>query len=114
MSLPHYLNISYYTIYQIIKYSDIGGQNMKYLVVVFSSRNDTMQFYNTLKSYNTYCSIINTPRILSRSCGISVKIVGGNLELAKRIISARKFATFKGIFELSSKPNVTTPPIKLY
>ncbi len=87
---------------------------MKYLIVVFTSRNDTMQFYNILKSYNTYCSIINTPRLLARSCGISVKIVGGNLDLAKQIISSRKFSTFKGIFKLSSKPNITTPPIKLY
>lgn len=87
---------------------------MKYLVIVFSSRNETMQLYNYLKNLNIYCSIINTPRLLSRSCGISVKVLSGNLELIKQLISTNHFSSFKGVFELSSKPNINTPPIKLY
>ena len=87
---------------------------MKYLVIVFSSRNETMQLYNILKNLNVYCSIINTPRLLSRSCGISVKVLNNNLELIKQLISSNRFSSFKGIFELDYKPNITTSPIKLY
>lgn len=87
---------------------------MNYLVVVFNSRNDTMQFYNIIKKYNTYCSIVNTPRLLTRSCGISVKIATGSVELAKNIISSSKFDSFKGIYQLSSQPHLTTQPIRVY
>ena len=47
---------------------------MKYTVVVFTSRTDTMKFYNAIKNYGLFCSVINTPRRLSSSCGVSVKI----------------------------------------
>lgn len=79
---------------------------MKYTLVMFTSRNDTLHFYNIIKQHNGFCSIINTPHTLSHSCGISVKISNNLLNLSKQIISNNKFYTFKGIYEISqSSPN---------
>ena len=79
---------------------------MKYLVVMFSSRTDTMKFYSIIKQYNGFCSIINTPHSLSRSCGISVKISNNQLSIAQNLISRNNFSSFKGIFEITiSNPN---------
>lgn len=80
---------------------------------MFSSRNDTMHFYNLIKKYNGFCSIINTPRSLARSCGISVKISNNQLNLAKQLISGAKFSSYKGIFEINMQDN-STPPTRIY
>lgn len=73
---------------------------MKYLIVMFSSRTDTMRFYNIIKKYNGFCSIVNTPHSLSRSCGISVKIGHNLIPTASKIITSNNFNSFKGVFEI--------------
>jgi len=86
---------------------------MKYILVMFASRNDTLRFYNLIKTYNGFCSIISTPHSLSRSCGISVKISSNLFALSKQLISNNKFNTFNGIYEI----NMSTPsniPIRIY
>lgn len=82
---------------------------MKYLVVMFNSRTDTMHFYNLIKKYNGFCSIINTPHSLSRSCGISVKIAHNQFSIARQIISNNNFSSFKGIFEVNITNNKDIP-----
>jgi hypothetical protein len=86
---------------------------MSYLVVVFSSRNDTIKFYNILKNYSGFASIINTPHSLSRSCGISIKIGNNLLYIAQNILSTNKFLSFKGIFEMNIS-NQNALPNKIY
>ena len=86
---------------------------MKYTIAMFSSRTDTMHFYSLLKNFNGFCSIINTPHSLSRSCGISVKIANNLIPIAKQIISNNKFVSFKGIFELSIS-NTHENPKRIY
>ena len=83
---------------------------MKYLIVMFNSRNDTMHFYSLIKQYNGFCSIINTPHSLSRSCGISVKISNNQITIAQNLIKSHKFTSFKGIYEIniSNSPNIPT------
>ena len=86
---------------------------MKYLVAMFNSRTDTMRFYNMLKNYNGFCSVINTPHSLSRSCGISVKISNNQLTISQQIIKNNNFISFKGIFEINSaNPNIA--PKRVY
>ena len=86
---------------------------MRYILVMFTSRNDTLRFYNLIKQYNGFCSVISTPHSLSRSCGISVKISNNLLISAKQLISNNNFATFKGIYDinLSSTNNI---PSRIY
>ncbi len=71
---------------------------MSYYLVVFRSRSETMKFVNILNSYGSIVSIINTPRQLSISCGISAKISPASLGLAKDILKRRQFYTFAGIY----------------
>ena len=86
---------------------------MKYLVVMFTSRNDTINFYNILKKHNGFCSIINTPHSLSHSCGISIKISNNLLTISTQIVKNNNFYSFKGIFEIDiSNPN--NVPKKIY
>ena len=82
---------------------------MKYFIVIFSARGETLHFYNLLKNFNGFCSIINTPHSLSRSCGISVKISNNQLDQAKQLISNNKFATFKGIYQINTSTTNDIP-----
>ena len=86
---------------------------MKYIIVMFTSRNDTMRFYNIIKKLNGFCSIINTPHSLSRSCGISIKIGTNLINNATQIIKNNNFSSFKGIFEIDLS-NSQALPRKIY
>lgn len=80
---------------------------------MFTSRTDTMNFYTLIKKYNGFCSIINTPHSLARSCGISVKIGHNLVPIANQIISNNRFVSFKGIFEINSS-SVSDKPKRIY
>lgn len=72
----------------------------KYCLAVFRARTQTITFANILKSYNVPVVIINTPRTLNISCGISVKFPVAYKETATDVIARRKFDTFAGIFPI--------------
>ena len=82
---------------------------MKYVIVMFTSRSDTMRFYSIFKRFNGFGSVINTPHSLARSCGISVKISVSQINLAKQIISSNNFSSFKGIYEINTTNNRDIP-----
>ncbi len=82
---------------------------MKYVIVMFTSRTDTMRFYSLIKKSNGFCSIINTPHSLSRSCGISIKIGGNLIPMASQIIRNNNFSSFNGIFEIDLNSPQATP-----
>lgn len=71
---------------------------MIYYLVVFRSRNETIKFVNILNSYGFVATVVSTPRQISVSCGISSKIDGKAVEMAKQILQRRQFYTFAGIF----------------
>lgn len=82
---------------------------MKYIIVMFSSRGDTMQFYSFIKKFNGFCSVVNTPHSLARSCGISVKISTSLINVAKQILANNHFSSFKGIYEINIANNRDIP-----
>ena len=82
---------------------------MKYVIVMFTSRTDTMRFYSLIKKLNGFCSIVNTPHSLSRSCGISIKIGSNLIPTASQIIRNNNFTSFKGIFEIYLNSPQSTP-----
>lgn len=47
---------------------------MKYLILTFKSKNNLFSFVKTLRNINIETAIINTPRAISYSCGLSAKI----------------------------------------
>lgn len=86
---------------------------MKYTVVAFTARNDTLLFYNIIKKNGNYSAIINTPRSIARSCGMSVKITNGSVNFARQILASGRFPTFFGIYEISIANGKETPT-KIY
>lgn len=71
---------------------------MNYIIVVFKARTETLSFARILKGYNVPFQIINTPRSLNLSCGISVKMPAVKRDLAQYIIKQKSFQSFAGIF----------------
>lgn len=69
-----------------------------FYLAVFRARTQTLSFANLLKSYGVPISIVNTPRHLNISCGISVRFPEDFLQIAEAIIQRRKFDTYAGIF----------------
>ena len=72
---------------------------MNYLVV-FRSRSETLKFVNLLASYGYKSSVVNTPRQISVSCGVSAKIDVNALDTTKYILARRQFYTYAGIFAI--------------
>ena len=69
-----------------------------FYLAVFRARTQTIIFANLLRSYGVPLSIVNTPRRINVSCGISAKFEKKHLEKAKLVISRRRFDTFAGFF----------------
>lgn len=69
-----------------------------YIVIVFRSRTDTLVFSQLLKSYGVRNSVVNTPRQVSVSCGVSVKIDANSLETAQNLLKRRQFNSYAGTF----------------
>lgn len=67
-------------------------------IVVFRARSETLKFSSLLSSYRVPNMVVTTPRQISVSCGISVKIGPKGLDIAKMILSRRQFYTFAGIY----------------
>lgn len=70
------------------------------LLATFRSRTETLNFASILRSYNVLCAVVNTPRHINVSCGISVKFNAGSRDVVNFILSRRRFDTFAGIFEI--------------
>ena len=47
---------------------------MKQYYVLFRNHDNSMRLYNSLKSKNIKCTIAPTPRVASKSCGISLLV----------------------------------------
>ena len=72
---------------------------MQYTLAVFRARNETITFASLMRSYGITVQIVNTPRKINVSCGISVKFYKNNLNVANQLLARRKFDTFVGFFD---------------
>ncbi|MDE7395415.1 MAG: DUF3343 domain-containing protein [Clostridiales bacterium] len=68
------------------------------LLFAFRSRTQSMKIYDTFRARGCACSIINTPREVSASCGLSVTVPETDAERAIRIYDYYKPDTLIGIF----------------
>lgn len=68
------------------------------MLAVFRSRTETLNFASLLRSYGVNCAVVNTPRKINVSCGISVQFSTRDLPIVKQILSRRRFDTFAGIY----------------
>lgn len=70
------------------------------IIAVFRSRTETLNFASILRSYKINCSVINTPRKINVSCGISVCFNQSDKDTASAILSRRGFSTFAGFYNI--------------
>ncbi len=83
---------------------------MKYIIAAFRSRNHTMLFNEILHSYGIKSKVINTPRMATVSCGLSVRFEYVDFDKVKTIIARRNFngfAGFFGVYEIGNNKIVT-------
>lgn len=72
----------------------------KYYVFAFSSRTDSMKFFQLLKGSGVYAQMINTPRIISLGCGLSVKVAPSYFAKSARLFRRQDYSSFLGAFEI--------------
>ena len=68
------------------------------LLAVFRSKTETLSFASLLRSYGVRCNVVNTPRNINVSCGISVRFSSYDEQTVLMILNRRKFETFAGIY----------------
>ena len=60
---------------------------MKQYYVLFRNHDNGMRLYNSLKSKNIKCTIAPTPRVASKSCGISLLVNKEDIEKIRECVS---------------------------
>ena len=74
---------------------------MKYLIIAFKSRNNLQSFARTLRLYGINVSIVNTPRSVSVSCGLSARVEYRYLNTIKTALSQIDLSSFIGIYAVT-------------
>lgn len=74
---------------------------MNYIIVSFKNRNNLYPFINTLKRSGIFASIINTPKNISSSCGLSAKVEYRYYSKIVEILSISSKANLIGVFSVT-------------
>ncbi len=74
---------------------------MRFLILAFKSRNSLYSFNKLLRQYNINTMIINTPRSVSISCGLSIKADYRELGMIKTILQQSNVDGFLGMFTIN-------------
>lgn len=72
-----------------------------YILITFESTNYAMQAENQLKKSNAGFQVIPTPREITLSCGLSIKISKNYLEVVKEMIESGKIK-IKELYEVKN------------
>ena len=67
-------------------------------VFAFRSRTQSMKLYDILHEHGVECDIVNTPREVSASCGLSVRVADENRDRAVSLFDYYRPDTLIGIF----------------
>jgi len=71
-----------------------------YMIAVFKSRRDTIEYASMLSRYGVSVTVVSTPRKIGVSCGLSVRFPRAALPLADRALRGGDFYSFKGFYTL--------------
>lgn len=74
---------------------------MKYLIIAFKSRNNLQSFARNLRLYGISVSIVNTPRSVSVSCGLSARVEYRYLNTIKIALSKTDLSSFLGVYAIT-------------
>lgn len=86
---------------------------MKFLIIAFKSRNTLYSFHKLLKANGLIVSLINTPRRVSISCGLSIKTDHNNLSVIINLLSNFNNRDLLGVF-LIEKNNFNERAQRIY
>ncbi len=71
---------------------------MKYLLVAFRSRNSLLAFTKNLRLNGIAVEVVNTPRAISVSCGLSAKLSLNYVNYIINLINRNNFENFVGVY----------------
>ena len=70
------------------------------IIVVFENRTSTLLFSKDLKSMHVPTMVVNTPRAIATSCGISVELDEKYLRAVEILISKHNYPSFRGVYKI--------------
>lgn len=76
---------------------------MKYLIISFKSRNNVMTFAKIMQKNGLYTSVINTPRSVSISCGLSIRTEFHNLQSVITLLRKSNLSGLIGVYSITRK-----------
>ena len=80
---------------------------MKNLIISFKSRNSLYMFAKTMRANGITTSIINTPRSIAISCGLSIKTEMRYFSILLILLKQSKISDFIGMFsELKNETSI--------
>lgn len=68
------------------------------VLAAFNNRTQALQFSNQLRAMGVSVKIINTPREISTSCGLSIMFKFLDIAKARAIVNGARYASFKGFY----------------
>ena len=71
---------------------------MKFIFINFNNKTSMYTFCKILKNFQINHSIINTPRAISKSCSLSIKISTNHLNSLINIIKTSHIQDISGVF----------------
>ena len=72
---------------------------MEYVIIVFRSRTQVLQFKKMLEGVGVQSMIVSTPQRLKIGCGLSLKINNNDFYKAKELLDVYKPQGFVGIYD---------------
>ena len=78
------------------------GGALEYILAVFKTRFSTLNFANSLKFVGVPAMVINTPKSLGQTCGISVKFLSDYFSIAQNVLrKSGAYKNFEGFYSIS-------------
>ena len=74
---------------------------MNYILIVFKSRSETLNFASLLKGQKIPATVVNTPREVSRACGISIKCFSEYTAKILELIRFRRYNSYAGMYKVT-------------
>ncbi len=68
------------------------------IIAVFENRTQSLLFSRELKKLGVQCRLINTPRAISTSCGVSVEFKAVDAKRALVALKMTKLTSFRGFY----------------
>ena len=72
---------------------------MEYVIIVFRSRTQVLQFKKILEGVGVQSMIVSTPQRMKIGCGLSLKINNNDFYKTKELLDVYKPQGFVGIYD---------------